>query len=84
MKKIKDLVVKVGTYEKDGETKNKYENIGAIMERDDGGKFMFLKRSFNPAGVPYKNETESIIVSMFDVKNQDTINGDNDNDEIPF
>lgn len=69
MKKIKDLAVKTGSYEKDGETKNRYENIGAIMQSDDGGKFMFLKRSFNPAGVPFRDGSESIIVSMFDVKN---------------
>ncbi len=69
MKKIKDLAVKTGSYTtKDGETKNKYENIGAIVEGQDGSKFMFLKRSFNPAGVPFKDGSTDIIVSLFDVK----------------
>lgn len=65
MKKIKDLAVKTGSYETQNGTKNRYENIGAIMEGNDGGKFMFLKRSFNPAGVPCKDGSDSIIVSMF-------------------
>lgn len=51
-KKIYDLAVKVGEYQKDGETKPKYENIGLVMQKDDGGKFLMIKRTFNPAGVP--------------------------------
>lgn len=95
MKKIKDLLVKTGSYETqfDG-TKNRYENIGAIMEKEDGGKFMFLKRSFNPAGVPFKEGSDSIIVSMFDVKEKeessgasgvkDAFQGEDVSEEIPF
>jgi len=64
MKKEFELAVKVGSYQKDGETKNRYENIGAIMSNDKG-QFMFLKRSFNPAGVEFKEGSESIIISMF-------------------
>ena len=63
MKKVFELAVKVGSYQKDGETKNRYENVGAIMENDNG-KFMFLKRSFNPAGIDADGK-ESIIISMF-------------------
>ena len=32
MPKKYDLVVKIGTYQSNGETKNKYENIGAVIE----------------------------------------------------
>lgn len=67
MKKLYDLAVRTGSYIKDGLEKGKYENIGAVMEGDNG-KFMFLKRSFNPAGVPFKDGSESIIVSMFTPK----------------
>jgi hypothetical protein len=63
MKKVYDLACKVGSYQKDGETKNRYENVGAIMENDNG-KFMFLKRTFNPAGIDSEGK-ESIIISMF-------------------
>jgi hypothetical protein len=63
MKKVYDLAVKVGSYQKDGETKNRYENVGAIMSNDNG-QFMFLKRTFNPAGIDSEGK-ESIIISMF-------------------
>lgn len=37
MPKLKDLAVVVGTYEKNGETKKRYQNIGALMSANDGG-----------------------------------------------
>lgn len=64
MRKLYDLCVKTGSYQKDGETRNRYENIGALMEGDNG-KFIFLKKTFNPAGVETQDGRESIIVSMF-------------------
>lgn len=69
-KKIYDLAVKVGEYQKDGETKSKYENIGLVMQKDDGGKFLMIKRTFNPAGVPDFSGKggENILISMFETK----------------
>jgi len=65
MKKTFDLCVKVGSYQgKDGKEKGRYETIGSIVEGDKG-PFMFLKRTFNPAGI--NSDKESIIVSMFKV-----------------
>jgi hypothetical protein len=64
-RKIGDLTVKVGEYQKDGQTKGKYENVGALMEGDDGRQFLLLKRTFNPAGVPGTGDRDSIIVSIF-------------------
>jgi hypothetical protein len=65
MKKLYDLAVKTGEYtDRSGQTKGRYENIGALMENDNG-KFIFLKKTFNPAGVTAKDGSESIIVSMF-------------------
>jgi hypothetical protein len=68
MKKLYDLTVKVGEYEKNGETKSRYENIGSVMENDKGGRFIFLKKTFNPAGVPSREGSSDIIVSMFKPK----------------
>lgn len=94
-KKIKDLAVKVGTYQKDGAEKARYINIGVILEKDDGGKFMLLDRTFNPAGVPNPDGRDTVMVSMFDVdgnkedktpskpKAQERQKNDMD-DEIPF
>jgi len=69
--KIKDLAVKTGEYtDNQGNTKGRYENVGAIMKGDDGNSFMMLKRTFNPAGVPNPQSRDSVLISMFDPKGQ--------------
>jgi hypothetical protein len=66
MKKKYDLAVKVSTFtNKQGEQKNKWANIGAVMQNDNGF-FMILDRTFNPAGVPNPEHKESLLVSMFE------------------
>jgi len=70
-KKIKDLAVKVGEYQNaQGETKGRWQNVGAVMQADDGGKFLLLHRHFNPAGVISGEGRDSILVSMFDPQQQ--------------
>lgn len=66
-KKIKDLAVKVGSYESNGKTKNRYVNVGSIMQKEDGGEFILISRTFNPAGVPNPDNKDTILVSSFDV-----------------
>lgn len=67
-----DLAVKTGEYtDREGKTKGRYENIGMIMEKDDGSQFLLLKRTFNPAGVPNPDDKDMVIVSRFDVKPRD-------------
>jgi len=63
-----DVAVKCGTYKKNGETKGKYLNVGVILEKEDGGKFMLLNRTFNPAGVPNPDNKDTIILSFFEPK----------------
>ena len=66
-----DLAVKVGEYtDSSGQTKARYQNIGAVLEKDDGGKFIMIARWFNPAGLPDFNgkSGESVLVSMFEPK----------------
>ncbi len=66
-----DLAVKVGEYtDRDRNKKSRYQNVGAIMEKDDGGKFLMLARWFNPSGVPDFSGKggESILISMFEPK----------------
>lgn len=67
IRKIKDLAVKTGSYTVNGDTKNRYENIGSIMEGDNG-QFLLLKRTFNPAGVPNPDNKDTVLVSIFDPK----------------
>ena len=69
-RKIADLVVKTGEYQNgQGETKGRYENVGSMMEGDNGN-FMILKRTFNPAGVPNPDCKDSVIVSCFEPQQQ--------------
>lgn len=75
--KIYDLAVKVGEYQdrESGQTKGKYQNIGAIIQKDDGGRFMLLDRFFNPAGIPNPENRPNIIVSLFNVQDRNSNGG---------
>lgn len=64
MAKLYDLVISTGTYEKGGETKKKYKNIGAMIEGDKG-PYLLMDRTFNPAGVPGQEGRESVLISLF-------------------
>lgn len=68
--KIYDLAVKTGSYtdRASGTEKNRYQNVGSILQMDDGSKIILLSRCFNPAGVPFKEGSDQIIVSMFKPK----------------
>lgn len=62
-KKIYDIAVATGKYtNKNGEEKNRYENIGAVIQ-GDSGPFMVLKRTFNPAGIA--SDKDTILCSLF-------------------
>ena len=66
----KDLVVKTGSYtDRDGNEKARFENIGRLMEGKDG-PYLLLKRTFNPAGVSVEPGRDSIIVSVFEPREQ--------------
>ena len=64
-----DVAVKIGSYEKDGETKGKYLNIGVVLEGDNG-LYMLLDRTFNPAGVLNPQGRETVLLSFFDPKSK--------------
>ena len=68
MKRLKDVAVKTGTYTKNGETKNRYENVGTLVEFDNGGQGLFLKRTFNPAGVANPDGRDDVLLSLFDLR----------------
>lgn len=68
MHKKYDLAVKTGSYTKNGEEKGRYVNIGSVMAKDDGGEFILLNRTFNPAGVPNPENRDTVLVSKFPVK----------------
>ena len=71
-KKIRDLVVKTGSYrDRDGNEKPRWKNVGSLMESDDGGKFILLDTTFNPAGVPNPDNRDNVLISIFELKDQD-------------
>ena len=73
-KKLYDLCIKGREYtDKNGNTKNAWENIGSVMQ-GDRGPYMFLKRTFNPAGIDVEEGRESILVSMFEPKQNNNTN----------
>ena len=71
-KKIRDLAVKTGSYtDRDGNTKGRYKNVGSLMESEDGGKFILLDTTFNPAGVPNPDNRDNVLISIFEMKDND-------------
>jgi hypothetical protein len=71
MKPTHDLAVKTGTYtDKNGEKRNRYLNVGKVFRNDDGGEFIAINRTFNPAGVPNPDGKEMVVISKFEIKDQ--------------
>lgn len=68
--KTHDLAVKVGEYSNaQGEAKNRYQKVGALM-MGDKGPFIMLAKWFNPAGVPDSRGGESILISVFEPRQE--------------
>lgn len=68
MKKY-DIVAVTGEYtNKQGETKKQYKNVGAVMTNQNGGFYIMLDRTFNPAGLPNPENRSSCVLSMFEPK----------------
>ena len=69
MKKIYDLSVKVDEYtDGAGQKKAKWQNVGTVMEGEEGKRFILLDRTFNPAGVPNEGNRPNVLISMFEPK----------------
>jgi hypothetical protein len=73
-RKAYDLAVVVGHYtDNAGVEKSRYQNVGVVLVKDDGGKFILLDRSFNPAGIPFDgSKGNTILVSMFEPKSDNS------------
>ena len=70
MAKKYDLVVKTGEYtDRDGQTKARFKNVGVVMEGQNG-PYILLDRTFNPAGVSGNEGRESIIISMYEPRDE--------------
>lgn len=82
--KLKDIVIKTGEYtDREGNTKGRWQNVGALMQSDDGNDFIILERWFNPAGLPNPDNRPNVILSLFASRSQngnDRAQGGNAND----
>lgn len=57
-----NVVARVGEYEKDGETKARWQNVGVVLQTDKG-HILLLEPWFNPAGVP--RDGDKALLSLF-------------------
>ena len=84
MAKKYDLAVKTGSYQdRDGNTKNKWQNVGVVLE-GKYGPYILLNRTFNPAGVPSNGEDDVVAISMFEPKGRGPQPGPVEEDDPVF
>jgi len=61
-----DIAVKTGSYQDNqGQTKNRYQNIGAVMQGDNG-LYLLLDPLINLAAVPREAGKDRVICSLFE------------------
>ena len=64
MTAIKEVRATTGYYiDKDGKKKNTYKTVG-VLENGKFGEYIRLDASFNPAAIPRKEGSDSIILSL--------------------
>lgn len=94
-RKAYDIAAIVGSYtDREGKQKNRYKNVGVVLEKDDGGRFLLLDRDFNPAGVPFdpaRAGDNRILLSLFEPRQDNAAPGaapsasaPAPHDDIPF
>ena len=67
-----EMAVKVGQYtDASGATKNRYHNIGVVMQGDDGGFYALLDPMVNLAAVPREPGKDRVMVSLFEPRDND-------------
>ena len=70
-KKKYDMAVVVGKYQdQNGTTKNRYHNIGVVLQGDDGGFYALIDPMVNLAAVPRDPGKDRVMVSLFEPKEQ--------------
>lgn len=66
MSKVFDVVARVGSYtDANGQEKGRFQNVGAIIQNNNGGMNLLLAKWFNPAGLA-EDGKESVILSLFE------------------
>jgi hypothetical protein len=65
---MKNLAVANGTYEKDGQQKTRWVNVGKILEKD-GKEFMLIDPLVNFAAFPREQGKDMVMVGIFEENN---------------
>lgn len=69
-KATKNLCVKLREYtDNNGQPKAQWQKIGTVMQGDKGS-FLLLDRHINLAGLPFKEGSTSVMVSVFDIEDK--------------
>lgn len=65
-----DIAVKIGSYvDSTGQKKNRYQNIGAVMQ-GDSGPFILLDPLINLAAVPREEGKDRVMCSLFEPRDE--------------
>ena len=66
-----ECVVALGEYQDgSGQTKTRWQNVGAVIQTDKGF-MMLLDRTFNPAGMPNPENRTNIVINLFEPQQRD-------------
>lgn len=61
-----DVAVVTGSYtDSNGNKKNRYQNVGAVIQGDNG-PYIILERWFNPAGIANPDGRSNVLLSLFE------------------
>lgn len=66
----KNLVVKNGSYQKNGETKHRYLTIGQLHAGQDGNDYITLDAHINLAAIPRKDGDMRVMVSLYEPRDR--------------
>ena len=67
-----EIAVKIGSYvDETGANKNRYQNIGVVMQGDNG-PYILLDPLINLAAVPREPGKDRVICSLFEPKARDS------------
>jgi len=68
---LKNLSVKNGSYEQNGQAKHRYLTIGHLHSSKDGNEYITLDAHINLAAIPRKDGDTRVMVSLYDPKPRD-------------
>ena len=73
--KLYNICASTGKFtDNSGKSKNRYVRVGSVL-KGDYGAYIILDAHFNPAGIPRKDGSSSIILSLFPPKDYDNNSG---------